>query len=253
MLASERLIYERSPLLADSTFETLLAEIVTGDYQPRSRLRADDIAHRYGVSRTPVREALLRLSWMQFVVISRNSRTEVADWAAGDMRERLVMLERLASQSAQMTGGHVDSAELQRRAGAVTSPSGDVQLFLSICLELVHSAYERVGTNSVAGLVRPLRLFYCHDVLVHHDIDLSRNHEKRHGRLAAVIESLAEGDHKRACRELERYVSMVAAVTLDAPRRPRSSRLRRYPFPATAIQVRAGDHVNAWRGTGRAR
>lgn len=229
MLTSERAIYGRTPLLAESTFETLLEEIVRGDYRPRSRLRADDIAQRYGVSRTPVREALLRLAWMRFVVINRNSRTEVSDWGADDMRERLIMLERMASHAAVTEGEPVDTDELQRRFEALASPVDDVQLFLGVCLELVHSTFRRAGTHAVAALVRPLRLFYAPDVLRRHDIALEKHADRRRSRLNAAIDALAAGDRRRACRELERCASLIASATQET-RWPNAPRRRPYPL-----------------------
>lgn len=50
------------PLLRDTVFERLRAAIVTGTLAPDEQLRDADLATWLGVSRTPVREALLELS-----------------------------------------------------------------------------------------------------------------------------------------------------------------------------------------------
>ncbi|MFC6013574.1 GntR family transcriptional regulator [Nocardia lasii] len=47
--------------LAERVYEELRHDLATGTLQPTERLRAERLAQRYGVSRTPVREALARL------------------------------------------------------------------------------------------------------------------------------------------------------------------------------------------------
>src|SRR5947208_7789410 len=53
---------ERPPSLADAVYEQLKASIVALDVAPGERLVTDRLAASLGVSRTPVREALLHLT-----------------------------------------------------------------------------------------------------------------------------------------------------------------------------------------------
>ena len=56
------LIYDYSLAVAVSVYDELLTRIVLGDYAPGSPLHEKELASELGVSRTPVREALLRLA-----------------------------------------------------------------------------------------------------------------------------------------------------------------------------------------------
>ncbi|WP_410871028.1 GntR family transcriptional regulator [Nocardia sp. A7] len=47
--------------LAERVYDELRRDLATGELAPTERLRAERLAERYGVSRTPVREALARL------------------------------------------------------------------------------------------------------------------------------------------------------------------------------------------------
>lgn len=47
--------------LADAAYAQIAEGVLTGDLGPGTRLLMDDLADRLGISRTPVREALLRL------------------------------------------------------------------------------------------------------------------------------------------------------------------------------------------------
>lgn len=57
--------------LADGVYQLLRSDIVLGRIQPNSFLQEAELAERLGVSRTPVREALLRLAKDQLVVSHR--------------------------------------------------------------------------------------------------------------------------------------------------------------------------------------
>lgn len=63
---------------AQNIFELLRSDIVMGVLKPSEPIREPEIAARLGVSRTPVREALLRLSGLGLVDIFPQSGTRVA-------------------------------------------------------------------------------------------------------------------------------------------------------------------------------
>lgn len=99
-------------LLGDQVYSLLMNDIVLERYAPGERLNLDAIALQLGVSRTPVREAMRRLADEGFVQISRNSRTQVADWDDSDMQERIRALGLLV-------GSIIDRAPKGRLASAV--------------------------------------------------------------------------------------------------------------------------------------
>lgn len=99
-------------LLGDQVYSLLMDDIVLARYAPGERLNLDAIALQLGVSRTPVREAIRRLADEGFVQISRNSRTQIADWNDSDMQERIRALGLLV-------GSIIDRAPKERIAVAV--------------------------------------------------------------------------------------------------------------------------------------
>lgn len=99
--------------------EALRADILSGELQPGERLRAADIAPRYGVSATPLREALQRLAVEGLVVLDarigvRVSLTSRAD--LHDVYETRVVLESEALRRSIKRG---DDAWLGRVAMAL--------------------------------------------------------------------------------------------------------------------------------------
>ncbi|WP_352404658.1 GntR family transcriptional regulator [Sporanaerobacter acetigenes] len=58
--------------LGDQVFETLKEKIINNEYKPGELMQIDKLASEFGVSTTPIREALLRLDAMGLVSIERN-------------------------------------------------------------------------------------------------------------------------------------------------------------------------------------
>lgn len=73
--------------LSDTVFETLAAEIVEGALQPGEELNSVALALRFRTSRTPIREALLRLGAENLVAIPPRRRPVVAKPSIGQVRE----------------------------------------------------------------------------------------------------------------------------------------------------------------------
>src|SRR3954452_16691890 len=89
--------------LADEVFDRLHDRIVTGDLAPGDRVDAGEIADSLGVSRTPVREAILRLD-AEGLVERQPYRgvvvTAVDQAAAEEVTALRVHLETLAARIA---------------------------------------------------------------------------------------------------------------------------------------------------------
>lgn len=97
-------------------FAKLMEAIETGEYGPGDRLREIEVAERFSLSRTPVREALRRLEAENIIehrprvgaVIRTLGQTEVVE-----LYEMRLVLERTA---AEMAAKHAASAEVDAMA-----------------------------------------------------------------------------------------------------------------------------------------
>lgn len=100
-------------------YEQIYRRIIEGVYKPGERLIEQRIAEELAVSRTPVREALLRLEGAGLVVNARHkgaivrtlSREDIAD-----MYELRAVLESLAAKRAAL---RADAADLARMDAAI--------------------------------------------------------------------------------------------------------------------------------------
>jgi DNA-binding GntR family transcriptional regulator len=102
--------------LAVDVAERLRAAILGGHFGPGERLREEELARSMGVSRGPIREALVRLEREGLLVIRRNRGAVVAQLAREDLDEVYtlrVAIERLAVQRTVALGSDQAMARIQ--------------------------------------------------------------------------------------------------------------------------------------------
>src|SRR5580658_4366012 len=96
--------------------------ILTGRLQPGDRLDLDELTTEFGISRTPVREALLELSYEGLVAITPRSGIAVIGITPEDAVDNFAVLAALAGKAAEMATARItpdELAELRVRAGAI--------------------------------------------------------------------------------------------------------------------------------------
>lgn len=103
---------------SDSAYRLIRAQILSGQRAGGDWLREGDLAESIGVSRTPVREALRRLTAEGLVRYERNRGVQVAVWTAKDLDEIFSLRSVLEPWACRLaaTSGTVDRDELDRLA-----------------------------------------------------------------------------------------------------------------------------------------
>lgn len=93
-------------------FEALQAEILAGAIRPGDRLKEAELAERFGLSRTPVREALRRLETRGLLVHEPHKGMVVAELEASATGELYVMREILDGAAAALAAQHATETEI---------------------------------------------------------------------------------------------------------------------------------------------
>lgn len=100
-----------------SSVERLMAalrdDIVRGHRPPGSRLIEVDIAEVFGISRTPVREAIRRLAGEGIVELVPNHGAWVREWDAAAVREVFELRELLEARAAELAAERATAADLR--------------------------------------------------------------------------------------------------------------------------------------------
>lgn len=99
-------------------YDLILDAIETGDFKPGDRLVESELAQRFGVSRTPVREALQRLETQS--LLARDGRSLiVASLDHNEMSELYTVRSELEGLAARLAARHATKEELKVLRGMV--------------------------------------------------------------------------------------------------------------------------------------
>ena len=144
-------------LLRDDVYRRLRDAIVDGTVAPGEQLKDLELAAWLGVSRTPVREALLRLAQSGLVLAHPGRSTVVSPLdvrEVRDARDVVAAMHELAAREAVPVLTEADLAAMRdanrRFAGAVES--GDVEAAIAVDDEL-HGVLVRISGNRAVATV----------------------------------------------------------------------------------------------------
>lgn len=87
---------------ADIVARRITGAILAGTFPPGTRLREESLASAYGVSRTPIREALIQLASSGLVELTRNRGATVLQLTADDIEDVYHVRAVLESEAASL-------------------------------------------------------------------------------------------------------------------------------------------------------
>ena len=137
--------------LREQVYEILRGQLETGDLKPGSVIRQDEIAGQLGVSRTPMREALLRLEQEGFVVIKPRSGIFVAQLTEQTIRNLYQMIGALeasvlVTESAALTDEKIARMRAHNEEGRAALAVDDFDPYYAANLAL-HDSYLQLSNN----------------------------------------------------------------------------------------------------------
>jgi GntR family transcriptional regulator, rspAB operon transcriptional repressor len=105
---------ESSESAAQMVEKDLRRAIIELELPPGARLSETEIALKHGVSRQPVREALIRLAEAGFVEVQPQRGTRVVKISASEMQEALFVRHAVEVAVAERAAGHFDAWQRRR-------------------------------------------------------------------------------------------------------------------------------------------
>ena len=144
-------------LLRDDVHRRLRDAIVDGTFAPGEQLRDLELAEWLGVSRTPVREALLRLAQSGLVVAQPGRSTVVSTLDARDVRDArdvVAAMHEVAAREAipALVEADLDAMRDANRRFAVAVEAGDAEAAVRADDEL-HDVLVRIAGNRALATV----------------------------------------------------------------------------------------------------
>jgi DNA-binding GntR family transcriptional regulator len=100
--------------LVDRLAATIQSRVLSGEIATGERLRQETLAAEFGVSRTPVREALRQLQASGVVTLEPNRGAVVRGPSVQEIREAYAVRAELEGLAAELAAPHLDDAQLQQ-------------------------------------------------------------------------------------------------------------------------------------------
>lgn len=213
--------------------ETLLGDVIRGRLAPGQHLVTQALADRFGVSHTPVREALIALSGMGVLDVSPNRGAIVRRFTAAEVREICQVRRALECEAVRSACGRIDPdrlAALRDDLGAMVGvQSADRPRFVARARDLDSRLHDLIagscGNAFLAEELGRLTLLFRAFRDAGWARDQSRNDYRRleleaHEHLA-IVDALLRGDRGGAVRAMSRHIR--AGITYWSRALPQSS------------------------------
>lgn len=203
-------------LLRDEVFVRLRDAIVDGTFAPDEQLRDAEIAQWLGVSRTPVREAMLELGRAGLVQALPGRSTVVAPLdarAVRDAQDVVAAMHRIAVAEAVpfLTAEHLDRMRAANARFAVAQAAGDTDAALAADEEFHAIAIQVCGNAAVRAVIAQYEpILHRAERLRFASVE-GRDSVTRHQRL---IDLCAAGDAEGAASVAEQT---WRSLTVDSP------------------------------------
>jgi len=193
------------PLLREDVYTRLRDAIVDGTLAPEEQLRDTELATWLGVSRTPVREALLELARAGLVRATPGRSTVVAPLELDSIRDAQAVVAAMHALAVRDAAERLDADDIARMRAANSAfadaqRSGDVEAALRADEQFHAIAVDTSGNRAVRSVIAQYEPVLRRAERLRFASSEGEESIARHERL---IELLAAGDADGAARVAE--------------------------------------------------
>ncbi len=202
------------PATQKDAYDLILEAIDSGVYRPGSRLVESELADRFGVSRTPIREALQRLETQS--LLTRDGRSLiVASLDHAQMAELYAVRQELEGLAAKLAAQHAAEEEiavLRDMVAADAALLSDPEA-LARANRRFHHQIHLASHNRY--LVQQLDLVYRSMALMARtSLAAAGRGERALEEHAEIVDAIAARDGGRAAQALKDHLSIAFVVRL---------------------------------------
>jgi DNA-binding GntR family transcriptional regulator len=197
--------------------QALLGDVFQGRLRVGVRLITQELAERFGVSHTPIREALVALAGIGIIDLLPNRGAVVRRVGAQDVREVYQVRRVLECTATRLACGRVDLAQLHALAAdlrRLMTPKTPSRRFIEEARAVDSRLHDLIaascGNGFLAAELGRLKILFraFRDVAWEHDEarnDYHRLTEEAHEHLA-IVEALLAGNAREAGRAMRRHI-----------------------------------------------
>ena len=189
--------------------ELIREAILDGRLQPGQRLKEEDLARQLGISRTPVREALLMLQVEGLVVAAPNRGAAVRSHTPDDLEDLYVLRALLEGHAARRAGVRITEEQVDQLREScerfdALAPEEELRELVRENMFFHSTILDIAGSARLASMVRrviELPLVYKSYIWYSPDQKRISSHYHRQ-----IVNALAAGDGDRAELVMKEHV-----------------------------------------------
>jgi DNA-binding GntR family transcriptional regulator len=197
--------------IRDQIYEAIQESIVNNSYKPGEELQIDRLAEEFGVSTTPIREALIRLESSGLVNLIPNKGARVTAFREEDIRDTWEIRKLLEPYAAGLTAALDVTLEIQElNAAFETLEKGtqDGNLYIKSDIRLHELLYTHLSNELLKEtlhniLQRSMRMrYFAEDVSKMHDQvvqEVISEHKQ-------ILQALTARDRERTIEAVRRHI-----------------------------------------------
>ena len=198
--------------------ESLLTDVFHGRIQAGQHLVTQELADRFGVSHTPIREALITLAGIGVIDLQPNRGAIVRRVSARDVREICQVRKALECEATRSACGKIDRSELQSLAEQLkrlTSPTSRTGArFITKAREVDSRLHDLIasscGNTFLANELNRLKILFrtFRDVSWEHDSERQDYHrltEEAHEHIA-IVDALLAQNRRESARAMSKHI-----------------------------------------------
>ncbi|MFC3835070.1 MULTISPECIES: GntR family transcriptional regulator [Deinococcus] len=207
--------FERPTLVRDGVYEHLRRALLDGDLVPGERLGEVELGQQLGVSRTPIREALVRLTQDGLLTTEANKGVRVRTVTAAEARDAYVVreeLDGLAAALAAQAHTAADARGLTLALDALDAARGTDYREQTRLDLAYHRAVTAAAHNTVLGILA--RDLEQRVALIKHQTRTYNAHPDTAAQHAAILRAVLDRDADAARDAARTHVRTFAALVL---------------------------------------
>lgn len=200
---------------AQNIFALMRSDIVLGVLKPSDPIREAEIAERLGVSRTPVREALLRLQFLGLVDIFPQSGMRVAPIRLEKVRAAQFIREAVEVEVTRQACRNASDAALEAVGHAIEDQAianrrKDMPRLFELDEEFHRAVYRAAGMDAVADELEDLKVHL--NRLRYVGINWPRATDTVTDEHAEILAALKQRDEAGAAEAMTRHLRAILPV-----------------------------------------
>lgn len=154
---------ERHQTLREKILETIRDAILKGSLKPGERVSEPELAERFGISRTPIREAFRQLESEGYLVVIPRRGAVVASLSERDVEEFYSIKSILEGYAARIAAERMAPREIERLEAineklSQIADAGDIKSFFRVHNEFHELFIKASGNDKLGELINQLVL-----------------------------------------------------------------------------------------------